>query len=236
MTLILTHVIAGLTGIVSGALALSALKGARLHRKSGMVFVCAMLIMSATGAVMATLRLNRGNVMGGGLTFYMVATALLTTRRRLAGVKWMDITAMILGVAVGITGIAFGVQALHSATGMLDGYPPPLYFAFATIALLSAGGDLRMMLAGGLQGRNRIARHLWRMCFAMFVACGSFFLGQAKLFPKPIRIFPLLAILAFLPLALMLFWLARVRFKKSDRMQRNFGTTSLQIPPESANG
>jgi hypothetical protein len=95
----------------------------------------------------------------------------------------------------------------------LDGYPPPLYFAFGAVALLSVVGDARMMLRT-LQGRQRIARHLWRMCFAMFIASGSFFLGQAKVFPKPIRIIPLLAIPALLPLVLMLYWLARVLFMK----------------------
>lgn len=41
-----------------------------------------------------------------------------------------------------------------------------------------------------------------------------FFLGQAKVIPKPIRILPLLAIPAMLPLVLMLYWLARVLFTK----------------------
>ena len=71
-----------------------------------------------------------------------------------------------------------------------------------------------MMLAGGLQGAQRIARHLWRMCFSLFIASGSFFLGQAKVIPKPIRIFPVLALLALLPLVLLLYWLVRVRFTK----------------------
>ena len=47
------HVAAGLLGIVSGAVALSALKGGARHRRSGMVFVYSMLLMSATGALIA---------------------------------------------------------------------------------------------------------------------------------------------------------------------------------------
>ena len=70
------------------------------------------------------------------------------------------------------------------------------------------------MLTGRLEGAQRIARHLWRMCFALFVASGSFFLGQAQVFPKPVRIYPLLAIPALLPLLLMLYWLARVLFTR----------------------
>jgi hypothetical protein len=71
-----------------------------------------------------------------------------------------------------------------------------------------------MIRTGGLFGAQRIARHLWRMCFSLFIASGSFFLGQAKVIPKPIRIVPLLAIPALLPLVLMFYWLLRVRFTK----------------------
>jgi uncharacterized membrane protein len=212
MTLLPVHIIGGLVAIASGFVALSALKGARLHRKSGMIFVYAMLVMSASGAVMAMVRLNRGNVMGGGLTFYMVTTALLATRRRVAGVEWTDLAAMLLGLAVGIAGLTFGFSALHSASGTLDRYPPTIYFVFGTIALLSVAGDIRMMLGPGLRGSRRIARHLWRMCFALFIATASFFLGQAKVIPKPIRIMPLLAMPVLLVLVLMLYWLARVLF------------------------
>ena len=77
-------------------------------------------------------------------------------------------------------------------------------FLFGGIGLSASEGDLRMIRAGGVQGAPRFARHLWRMCFALFIATGSFFLGQAKVIPKPIRVIPLLAILALLPLVLML--------------------------------
>ncbi|MDQ3816850.1 MAG: hypothetical protein M3362_04040 [Acidobacteriota bacterium] len=214
MTLLPVHITAGVIGLAAGGISLYALKGATVHRRSGMVFVCAMLLMSATGGVMAMVRLNRGNVMGGWLAFYMVTTALLTTRRSVAGVKWLDLAAVLLGLAVAAAGLTWGVTASRSAGGTLDSYPPQLYFIFAAIAMLSVAGDARMMLAGGLKGRRRVVRHLWRMCFAMFMATGSFFLGQAKVFPKPLRVVPLLMIPALLPLALMLYWLARVTFFK----------------------
>jgi hypothetical protein len=52
-----------------------------VHRKSGMIFVYAMLVLSASGAVMATTVRPNGNVMAGVLTFYLVLTAALTVRR-----------------------------------------------------------------------------------------------------------------------------------------------------------
>jgi uncharacterized membrane protein len=51
MTLLPIHIIAGLIGLVSGAVALSTRKGAKLHRKGGMIFVYAMMIVAITGTV-----------------------------------------------------------------------------------------------------------------------------------------------------------------------------------------
>ena len=39
------HIIAGLIGLATGAVALYAAKGAKLHRKSGMIFVYTMLVV-----------------------------------------------------------------------------------------------------------------------------------------------------------------------------------------------
>lgn len=52
------------------------------------------------------------------------------------------------------------------------------------------------------------------MCFALFVASGSFFLGQADEIPESLRIWPVLTILAVLPLVALLYWLWRVRFRR----------------------
>ena len=54
--ILLVHILAGGLGLVAGAVALSAAKGARLHRKSGILFVYAMITMSLSGAVIAALR------------------------------------------------------------------------------------------------------------------------------------------------------------------------------------
>ena len=65
----------------SGFVALYAVKGGTLHRKSGMVFVCAMLVMSLSGAVMAVGRAGTAlNVPAGLVTAYLVITSLATVR------------------------------------------------------------------------------------------------------------------------------------------------------------
>jgi len=54
------------------------------------------------------------------------------------------------------------------------------------------------------------------MCFGLFIATGSFFLGQAvKVFPFLANRTNLLIIPAVLPLLLLGFWLFRVRFAQA---------------------
>lgn len=215
------HIVAGLIGLASGAVALHSLKGAKLHRQSGMIFVYAMLFMSSSGAVMAALKPQRLSLIAGVLTFYLVLTALLTVRRRAVGFHWIDLGAMSLALTLGIAGIRLGLAALSSATGKIDGMPAAPFFVLGAVALLAALLDVQMM-ARGVRGAARIARHLWRMCFALFIAATSFFLGQtqgspAQVFPEPLRRGAVLAIPAIVVLLLMFYWLARVMFTQRQR-------------------
>jgi len=74
-----------------------------------------------------------------------------------------------------------------------------------------------MLARGGISGRQRITRHLWRMCYGLFIATGSFFLGQQQVFPAFLRGSIFLTVLALLPFLLMIYWLFRVRFSKAYR-------------------
>jgi uncharacterized membrane protein len=227
VSLLPVHIIAGSIAIVAGFISVFALKGAKLHRKSGMIFVYSMLVLSTTGAVIATLKHQTANIIGGSLAFYMVTTALLTVRARDRGSRWADAASLVIGTAVGGFAMKTGSDAMNTPTGTSNGVPAGMMFFFGAVALLAAIGDLRVLLVGELQGAQRIARHLWRMCFSLFIASGSFFLGQAKVIPKPIRILPLLAIPALLPLALLLYWLARVLLTKWYRRRADASKPTL---------
>jgi uncharacterized membrane protein len=202
---ILLHIIGGLTALTSGATALSATKGGKLHRKSGMIFVYAMLLMSTSGAVMAVLKPERISVVAGLLTFYLVTTALLTVRLPRRRSRWVDVCAILFALSLGSLSIIFSV------TGNTDG-SAPIGFIFGAVALLAALGDIRMLLTPKMEWTHRIARHLWRMCFALWIAAASFFLGQADEFPAALRIMPLLCTPVLLVMLLMFYWLVRVLF------------------------
>jgi hypothetical protein len=212
--MIVLHIIGGLVGLTSGAVALSSRKGAKLHRKSGLIFVYAMLLMSASGAVMAARMPERVSVTAGMLTFYLVITAWLTVRRHAEGSRWMDVSAMLFGVGVGLLGFTFGFLGLSGPSGGGTEPPPALAFLFGTAALLAAFGDVRMLLARNIPWAQRIARHLWRMCFALWIAAASFFLGQADELPEALQITPLLCTPVLLVFLLMIYWLIRVLFTR----------------------
>ena len=211
--LLVLHVSGGILGILSGGVAMIFRKGSRGHVLAGQVFVLAMLSMSGAGAYMAVMKSQTTNIIAGVLTFYLVATAWATARRKEGETGLFDWGALLAPLAAGTGMTVYGLEAMHSPTGLKDGYPPALYFIWASVALLSAAGDIRMLMRGGVFGAQRIVRHLWRMCFALFIASGSFFLGQQKVFPASWRGAKVWFVPAFLPLLLLIFWLFRVRFR-----------------------
>ena len=211
----LIHIIAGLLALTSGALALYAAKGSGLHRKSGMLFVIAMLVMTSSAVVMAAFfSPNRVNVVAGLLTFYLVCTSLLTVRRSVAQSRGWVTGFMLLALGASAYAFNLGVEGLNSADVRIDGIPPQPLFMFGMVGLLGGILDARMLWARSIEGAHRLARHLWRMCFAMWIATMSFFLGQAKFFPAPIRKSGVLMIPVALVLVVMLYWLVRVFVKR----------------------
>jgi uncharacterized membrane protein len=220
------HIMAGSLALLSGYVALYAAKGATLHRKSGMLFVCAMLTMSLFGMTIATVRGVAPAIIVpvGLLTAYLVITSLTTIRPPPIGARWLAIGGMLVAFGVFLTDLTFGTQGVANG-GMRDGLPTFPFFIFALVALLGGVGDLRVMRSGALRGAPRIARHLWRMCFALFIAALSFFIGQAKVIPEPIRILPLLAMPVLAVLLTMFYWLWRVRFRR-----KLSGVAGIKVP------
>jgi hypothetical protein len=191
-------------------------KGSPRHALAGKVFVMAMLTMASSAVWLAILKHQIGNILGGAFTFYLVATAWLAAKRRDGGVGAFGWVALLIPVAVAAANAFYGVQKTLSPTPSPDGVPAGMNFFMGSVCLLAAAGDIRMLLRGGVFGAERIARHLWRMCFGLFVASGSFFLGQgSKVFPAFVAKSGILLIPAILPLPLLVFWMVRVRF--SDR-------------------
>src|SRR5947207_11824671 len=95
------HIAAGGLAIVLGAVALLVKKGGTIHRRSGLLFVCAMLVLGTTAALLGFRKSpTDGNVFGGLMTVYFVVTALMTVRPVSPWTRRINVD--MLKVAVGI--------------------------------------------------------------------------------------------------------------------------------------
>lgn len=145
--------------------------------------------------------------MGDLFIGYFVATAWAAARQRDGRARRIQIAAcgLILAVAAAIGWGAFTRSAPPTPVGWW-----PL-FVMSAVCLLAGLLDLRVLLGAQLAHAQRIARHMWRMCAAFFIATGSFFIGQQDVLPAAVRGSPVLLAVGFAPLAVMLFWLVRLR-------------------------
>jgi hypothetical protein len=214
-------------------------KGSPRHVLAGKVFVASMLTMAVLAVYLAIVRHQPNNVGGGIITFYLIGTAWLTARRRDGETSRFDWVLLLIPLALGILTWMSGVKVVRSGASSQDGVPVGMTFFMGSVMLLAAAGDVRMLLGGGVRGVKRIARHLWRMCFGLFIAAGSFFMGPSN---RPLRLLSavglgqhlppalfsmtLYLILSVLPLVMLIFWLVRVRFTNAYRASIRLASAS----------
>ena len=203
------HIVMGLLALLAGFVALFSRKGGYIHRRSGMLFVCAMIAMLGTGAVLSFFVVDKPeNGIGALFTIYLVVTSLLTVSRRVEEVRGITLALACLAIGLGLAGVLLGALFL------------------APVMIGCGAADMRLLKKRSIAGGQRLARHLWRMTFALWIATASFFLGQAKVLPEPMQNFWLLSLPVLAVLAMLVYWLLRVSKKKS----RAFGGAPGGVP------
>jgi hypothetical protein len=211
-TILFAHIAGGTVAMISGTMALAVRKGGRAHILAGNVFFVAMLVMAGIGGLVAPFLVTaQGNPKlfdsaAGFFTCYLVVTSWLTVRRKAGTIGRAEMAAFVFAVVLAATMVLLGTRTAGSATG---------YYALAGIVALAAALDLKVIRNRGIAGTPRIARHLWRMCLALFVAVGSFFLGQQRVMPEFVQGSPWLSVPPLAVLATMAFWLLKLRFAKA---------------------
>jgi uncharacterized membrane protein len=209
--ILLVHITGGTVGLISGFITIALRKGSNRHRIAGYVFVAAMLTMASAGAYLATRKFELGNILGGMFTFYLIATAAMAFRPRVPLTRLFDLSALLFISGVAVGELTSASKAAANPTGQFGGESTGPFVVFGCIALLAAAGDLRMLFRASITRTQTLTRHLWRMCFGLFIASASVFLARARLFPAIMRKSGALIFLTLLPLLLMLYWFIRVR-------------------------
>ena len=228
-SILVLHIGGGTIGLLSGATALIAKKGEWLHRTSGMVFLASMLVMATIGASVSPLLRDRVSTVAGIMTLYLLVSAWQTVRRGEGTIGSAEAAASLVPFGIVAAGVTFMVMAAASPSGTIDGEPPQSFYVFVIVGAIAALSDVKVIVARGITGVQRIARHLWRMCTALFVASGSLFLGQPQVFPASIRHSGLLFVPALAPLVFLVFWMIRVRI--GERFKRGAGTLNPAKSP-----
>jgi hypothetical protein len=149
-------------------------------------------------------------------TAYLVLTGLMTVRPSSAGSRRRDVGLMLLALVLGVVTTAAGLAASAAPDGKVLGYPPFPFFLFGVLGLSGGAGDLRVIRSGPRRGGPRLARHLWRMCMALFIALVSFVSIRARvaaILPEPFAGPLARALPVLLVLAAMFYWLCRLRLR-----------------------
>lgn len=162
-TTAMIHFISGSLAILSGFLAISTRKGRTLHRQCGSVFVLTILVMASSGILLAIERSVMISFLVGVLTIYLVLTAWMSVGQRLQKYSWFSYTLTMTCFGVAVAAIYYGLEASSHPSGTYDGFSSTRYFIFAGLAGLAGLLDLLMLNNGGLHGKHKAARHLWRM-------------------------------------------------------------------------
>src|SRR5215208_279563 len=108
------HIAAGMLAIVLGAVALSVKKGGTIHRRAGMLFVYAMLVMGVTASILEFFRSSvPTNMIAAILTLYFVGTALTTVRPATRWTRAINIAALTVALGLALVSIVGGVQGVN---------------------------------------------------------------------------------------------------------------------------
>ena len=212
------HVAMGVTGLAAGSIAISARKGGTWHRRSGTVFVYAMIAMGLL-AVGISLYEDKEDFLGGALTAYLVFTAWTAVKPLRAAGRPVHIALMMFAFTLAAAGLVEAFKVFGMPGHKREGVPAGMFFFLNTVVLLAAIGDARMLRAGTIQGTRRLARHFWRMCFGLFIATGSFVAQLVKMtfIPEWMRSLTVILVFAAGPLVVLLYWMWRVRLRHNLR-------------------
>src|ERR1051325_523205 len=125
--LLFAHIAGGSVGILSGAAALTARKGGRLHAWAGTAFFVSMMVMASIGAVVALFLVSRQgdpkyfDSMAGAFTFYLVVSSWLTVKRRPGTTGGPEMAAFLFASSLAAAGVLLGLKASASAPGLVGG-------------------------------------------------------------------------------------------------------------------
>lgn len=207
----LIHTPAGTIGLVAATVALSAKKGAALHRKAGTYFTISMLVMLISGFAAALLKESTDDMFLSAVVIYTVFSAWLTVHHKKNETGFLEQVALVWIIAVAIA-------AMFISAGLGDVSNSTIYLFWASFAFLCAIGDVRNLNRAGLSGIQRVIRHVWRIGFSLIWAALALTDKIIKMRGSNIKELPeeqlpyVIAAPTMLILIIILYWIIKILF------------------------
>lgn len=146
LCLLVIHVSAGFTALITGLIPMFSAKGSRLHKRAGILFLYCMMIVAATALLLCVLqpfKMMRLFLTGIAVfSFYLTMTGWRATKQKTTGPTAADKTLTFSTLAVSVAMILFGIYLL-----VLNGptFLPVLFTFFGVLTLIFAARDVQLM-------------------------------------------------------------------------------------------
>lgn len=212
--LLLIHIVAGFTGLVSGLLNMSMKKGGKAHQIVGRFFVAGMMTSSMIALVMASIKTNYFLFVVGVFTIYLVGTGNRYIYLKLLGksqkpkiIDWVLTVGMFL---MGIAFIVLGTTLLKNDNNSFGIVP----IVFAFIGFGSVREDISNYRGRIKNKQFWLKAHISRMSGGFIAAATAFLTVNSMKIPLEIPNFVYWLIPTIIITPLITLWQRKLRLSK----------------------
>ena len=181
--LLVLHICAGTIALVVAPAAMLTAKGGRWHRRWGLGYLWATIVIAATGAVMSFIHPNLFLLMIAVFSFYLVFSGYRVLHRKKPGQRasWFDQAVTLAMLLAGVALVAYGVRGLQTSS---FGVVPMI---FGAIALLLSGREMMGFRRPPSEPRWWWFSHMTNMLAAYITTVSAFSVVNLTFLPPIVR-------------------------------------------------
>ncbi|MFN8300373.1 MAG: hypothetical protein U0T75_14830 [Chitinophagales bacterium] len=167
--LLYTHIVSGMIALASGAVTLSLAKGGKLHRRIGLVFFMAMLLVSFSALAISIITHNNFLLAIAVFSFYMNFTGYRFLQNKIFKYQWFDWAVLLSGGLIA----GFMVTTLNT---VLVVFGALLSVMVVQDVLKQTRGEEVIKQAR----RRKVLDHIGRMVGTYIATCTAFLVVNVK--------------------------------------------------------
>tara|TARA_B100000676_G_C17890013_1_gene738673 strand:- start:94 stop:762 length:669 start_codon:yes stop_codon:yes gene_type:complete len=215
--LLIIHIIAGFTSLVTGLISILSLKGGKIHKKSGKIYFYSMTIVFVTAIIIASYRFNRFLFLIAFLSYYSAFAGVrklkLKNLHKNQKPKWYDWTA---GIINGIANLFFiGLGIYYSIENGFFSGGALLSVGFGIGGLLISYVNLKPFIIKPNKSYHWYLSHIGNM-FGGYIATSTAFLSTLISKYEIMNPFLGFALPSIIGVPLLIYWMNKTEktFKK----------------------